>query len=93
MTYYIPEKTIISGSLLLGSGINPDIILSENLTLYPTTIFNNNSGNIITPNYKKVIPNMGMKRETHVGNLIIDFTITFPEKLSEEQISALEKIL
>jgi len=46
MTYYIPEKTIISGSLLLGSGINPDIVLSENLTLYPTTIFNNNSGNI-----------------------------------------------
>lgn len=54
---------------------------------------NNGIGNIITNNYKKVIPNMGMKRETHVGNLIIDFTITFPEKLSEEQISALEKIL
>jgi DnaJ-class molecular chaperone len=36
---------------------------------------------------------MGMKREAHVGNLIINFTVNFPDKLSEEQIEALKKIL
>jgi DnaJ-class molecular chaperone len=54
---------------------------------------NNNSGNVITNNYNKVLANMGMKREAHVGNLIINFTVNFPDKLSEEQIEALKKIL
>ena len=54
---------------------------------------NNNGGNIITNNYNKVIPTMGMKRDEHIGNLIINFTVSFPEKLSEDQIEALRKIL
>lgn len=54
---------------------------------------NNNVGNIITNNYNKVLTGMGMKREEHVGNLIINFNVTFPEKLSEEQVEALKKIL
>jgi DnaJ family protein A protein 2 len=54
---------------------------------------NNNGGNVITNNYNKVLSGMGMKREEHIGNLIINFTVTFPEKLTEEQIEALRKIL
>jgi len=54
---------------------------------------NNGQGNIITHNYKKVIPNMGLKREQHVGNLIIDFSVIFPDKLTDEQIEGLSKIL
>ena len=54
---------------------------------------NNNGGNVITNNYNKVLPSMGMKREEHVGNLIINFTVTFPEKLTSEQIEALRGIL
>lgn len=54
---------------------------------------NNGNGNIITHNYKKVIPKMGIKRDEHVGNLIIDFSVVFPEKLSSEQIAELAKIL
>jgi DnaJ-class molecular chaperone len=54
---------------------------------------NNGNGNIITHNYKKVIPQMGLRRENHVGNLIIEFSVIFPEKLSEEQIEGLAKIL
>jgi DnaJ-class molecular chaperone len=54
---------------------------------------NNNVGNIITNNYNKVLPNMGMKREDHVGNLIINFSVTFPEQLTIEQINALQEIL
>ena len=54
---------------------------------------NNGHGNIITHNYKKMIPKMGMKRDEHIGNLIIDFSVIFPEKLSDEQIEGLMKIL
>ena len=54
---------------------------------------NNNGGNVITNNYNKVLAGMGMKREEHIGNLIINFTVTFPERLSAEQIEALQKIL
>jgi DnaJ-class molecular chaperone len=44
-------------------------------------------------NYNKVIPGLGMKREDHTGNLLINFIVTFPEQLSAEQIEALQKIL
>ena len=54
---------------------------------------NNNVGNIIANNYNKVIPGLGMKRDEHVGNLLINFTVTFPDQLSVEQIEALQKIL
>jgi DnaJ-class molecular chaperone len=54
---------------------------------------NNTVGNIITHNYNKVIQGLGMRREDHVGNLIINFNVTFPEQLSTEQIEALQKIL
>ena len=54
---------------------------------------NNNVGNIITNNYNKILQGMGMKRDEHVGNLIINFNVTFPEKLSNEQINSLKQIL
>jgi DnaJ-class molecular chaperone len=52
----------------------------------------NNSGNIISHGYKKMIPNMGLTRENHTGNLIIIFDVKFPEKLSEETLTALKAI-
>jgi DnaJ family protein B protein 4 len=36
---------------------------------------NNSSGNIISPEYKKIIPNMGLTRENHTGNLIVIFHV------------------
>lgn len=54
---------------------------------------NNNMGNIITPNFKKIIPKMGLERDGHVGNLIIIFQIQFPEKLSEEMITKIKTCL
>ena len=53
----------------------------------------NNSGNIITNNYNKVINNMGLTRDDHVGNLIIKFTVDFPTDLTEAQLEGLEKLL
>jgi DnaJ-class molecular chaperone len=52
----------------------------------------NNSGNIITPNYIKIIPNMGLTREQFTGNLCIHFKVNFPEKLTEEQILKINEI-
>jgi DnaJ family protein B protein 4 len=54
---------------------------------------NNNSGNIITPEYRKIVPNMGLTREGHTGNLIVLFHIDFPEKLTTEQIQKLSEVL
>ena len=54
---------------------------------------NNGNGNVIGLNYKKVLPDMGMKRDNHTGNIIINFTIVFPEKLTEEQVESLLTIL
>jgi DnaJ-class molecular chaperone len=54
----------------------------------------NNSGNIIHPGYRKVIPQMGIRRESgDVGSLIILFQIDFPESLSEEKMAQLREIL
>ena len=54
---------------------------------------NNGNGNVIGFNYKKVLPDMGMKRDNHTGNIIINFTIVFPEKLTAEQVESLLTIL
>ena len=48
---------------------------------------------VITPNYKKMIPNLGMNKNQSIGNLIIEFSIEFPEKLTKEQIEGLTQIL
>lgn len=48
---------------------------------------------IISPNYRKTIPNLGMMRDGNVGNLIIEFSVTFPETLTDEQTAKLAEIL
>jgi DnaJ-class molecular chaperone len=55
--------------------------------------FSNNSGNIISNNYEKNIPNYGFIRDTHKGNLIISFNVIFPESLTSKQISDLNNLL
>jgi DnaJ-class molecular chaperone len=54
---------------------------------------NNNKGNIIPSEYKKVYPDMGLVRDNCKGNMIIHFHVTFPEKLTEEQIVKLIEVL
>lgn len=46
----------------------------------------NHNGNVISPGFKKLIPGLGMTRDGHKGNLIIEFTVIFPDKLTPEQI-------
>jgi DnaJ-class molecular chaperone len=97
---------VINNSLFKRSGL--DIIIDKNITLKDALCgfsfevkhlngksytLNNVSGNIIPPEYKKIVPNMGLTRENHTGNMIIHFHIDFPEKLSIEQIKKLKDIL
>ena len=54
---------------------------------------NNEAGNIIPADFRKIIPKMGIERDSDIGNLIINFTISYPKKLSLEQVKKIEKIL
>ena len=58
-----------------------------------TYTINNNPGSIVTPSYFKSIPNMGLTRENHTGNLIITFEVVCTEVLNMEQINKLKDIL
>jgi DnaJ-class molecular chaperone len=43
---------------------------------------------------RRSIPSqLGPSNQDHIGNLIINFNVAFPDKLTDEQISALSKIL
>ena len=81
----ILEKTITLKEALCGFSFEIKYIDGKSYTL------NNNSGNIIPPEYRKVIPKMGLSRDEHVGNMIIIFHIEFPVKLSESQIAKLKE--
>lgn len=54
---------------------------------------NNSNRNIITPDTKKTIPNLGIEHQGKTGNLIIEFIIEFPTNLSEEQMNTIESVL
>jgi len=54
---------------------------------------NNQKGNIIPPNFKKIISNMGLERKGYVGNVIISFHVQFPENLPIEIIDKIEECL
>lgn len=59
-----------------------------------TFSFNNKiNPTIIKPGQQKVIPDLGMIRETHTGNLIIVFNIVFPTTITAETREQIDKIL
>ena len=83
----LTTKTISLKEALCGFNFDLKYINGKVYTL------NNNSGNIIQPNYKKIIPGMGLTRDGHTGNLIIVFSVDFPSQLSEDKMSKLREIL
>ena len=40
-----------------------------------------------------MVPNFGLERDGHIGSLIIEFSVIYPESLTPEQIIALNDIL
>lgn len=83
----ILEKTITLKESLCGFTFELNYLNGRSYTL------NNNKGNIIPPEYKKVYPGMGLTRGDHKGNLVIHFHVEFPEKLTDEQIAKLTSTL
>lgn len=53
----------------------------------------NKMGTIIAPEFKKKIDKLGMKRENHIGNLIILFHVKYPENIPIEKLKQIEEIL
>ena len=53
----------------------------------------NDSGNIISNGYNKIIQKMGMTRENNKGDLIIKFKVIFPKSLEDHQIKTLREVL
>jgi DnaJ-class molecular chaperone len=55
----------------------------------------NNTSNlsIVKPQFKKVVPGLGMNKNGQTGNLIIELLVDFPDSLTPEQIEALKQIL
>ena len=83
----ILEKNITLKEALCGFSFELKYINGKSYTL------NNNKGSIVPSEYKKVYPEMGLKRGDHKGNMIINFHVEFPEKLTDEQIDKLINIL
>ena len=54
---------------------------------------NGTPGQIIRDNQKKIIKNLGFIRNEHKGNLIIQFHVSYPDKLTEEQLKTFQEIL
>jgi len=48
---------------------------------------------IIKPNYRKVVPGLGMIKNGQTGNLVIEMSVNFPESLTKEQIEKIRDIL
>uniref|UniRef100_A0A6C0EEJ0 J domain-containing protein n=1 Tax=viral metagenome TaxID=1070528 RepID=A0A6C0EEJ0_9ZZZZ len=81
------EKPISLKEALCGFSFEIKYINDKNYTI------NNTQGNIITPNYKKTIPGMGLERNGKRGNLVIHFIIEFPANLSIDKINLLKDVL
>lgn len=48
---------------------------------------------VITPGMNKVCPGLGFRRDGAVGNLVIEFEVEFPEKITDEQRAVLSVTL
>jgi len=81
------EKNITLKDALCGFSFEITYINGKSYTL------NNNPGNIIPPGFRKIIPNLGLERDEHKGNMIIVFNVQFPEKLTEEQMKKIRDSL
>lgn len=82
------NKTITLKEALCGFAFEIQHINGKTLN-----INNNDHPTVIKPNYKKIIPNLGMKRGDNTGNLVIVFEVEFPEFLLNDQIEGLREML
>lgn len=80
------EKNISLKESLCGFNFDIKYITGKIYTI------SNPPGNVIQPGHNKIIPNLGLTRDGTTGNLIIIFSVKFPEKLQDNIIEELKKI-
>ena len=51
------------------------------------------SPTVVKPNFKKVVPGLGMNKNGQTGNLVIELLVDFPDSITAEQLEALKNIL
>jgi DnaJ-class molecular chaperone len=79
----IYRKAITLKESLCGFGFEINHINGKVLNLNNTT-----NPTVIKPNFRKVVPSLGMNRDGTSGNLIIEFLVEFPDFLTKDQIAA-----
>lgn len=84
------NKSLNLVEALCGFEFSFDHVSGNNFTLKNDPL---KGGDIITPNFKKIIPGLGMKRGNKKGNLIISYTLNFPDKITEQQVETLKSVL
>jgi DnaJ family protein A protein 2 len=82
----ILEKTISLKEALCGFNFDVKFITGKIYTIA------NPGGNVIQPGHNKIIPNLGLTRDGSTGNLIIIFSVKFPEKIHDNIIEELKKL-
>ena len=83
-------KKISLKEALCGFSFELKLLNGKNIEIHSKTETNHM---IIKPNYKKVVSGAGFQKNNEKGNLIIEFEILFPDKLSKEQVEQLKDIL
>jgi len=81
------KKTISLKQALCGGSFNLVHISGKSYTV------RNPRGTVITPAFDKSIPGLGMERAGHRGKLLVNFDITFPTILTDEQVDVLSQTL
>jgi len=51
------------------------------------------TGAVVSPGSRKVLERLGMVRGGETGNLIVEYDVKFPARLTQEQLKALDEIL
>lgn len=81
-------KTITLKEALCGFSVEINHVSGKRFSINNAT-----NPSVIVPQYKKVVPNLGMKRDNKTGNLIVVFDVEFPKSLTTEQIEVLKNVL
>ena len=84
----VHKRTISLKEALTGFAFDLQHLNGKVLCLNNTT-----KRTVISPEFRKVIPGMGISREHHTGNLVIVFHVQFPESLDESVMDQLQTLL
>ena len=82
------NKTITLKEALCGFSVEIHHVSGKRFSINNAT-----NPSVIVPQFKKVVPNLGMKRDNKTGNLIVIFDVEFPKSLTTEQVDVLKTVL